>query len=206
MRSRTYAQLLLVLLGFVLLGTTQAQRCLPAWTPKNAQEQRLWTQERDEWQRYLELLPRYLTKLGPTPDRTLRIPVAKIEVADVTDSWGAARSFGRQHEGQDIFAPVGTRVYSATGGYIWRISERVLGGKSVTVVGNGGMRYYYAHLSSYADIHEGQRVTSQTLLGFVGRTGNARTTPPHLHFGISTGNPLRCERRVFDPLPLLRNR
>lgn len=194
----------LALLG--AFGSVQAQRCLPAWSPRSAREQRLWTAERNEWQRYLNALPRYLERLGPTPDPTLLMPVAGVKVADVIDSWKAARSFSRQHEGQDIFAPLGTPVRSATDGYIWRISERVLGGKSVTVVGDGGMRYYYAHLSRYADIREGERVTPRTLLGFVGKSGNARTTPPHLHFGLSTGNPLRCERRVFDPLPRLRDR
>ncbi len=195
---------LLMVLG--LATSAQAQRCLPAWTPHTAHEQKLWTAERDAWQRDLGLLPRYLARLGKVPARVLLMPVAGVEVSDVADSWGAARSFSRQHEGQDIFAPVGTPVYSATPGYVWRISERVLGGKSVTVIGAGGMRYYYAHLSRYADIREGQRVTPETLLGYVGRTGNARATPAHLHLGISSGNPLRCERRVYDPLPLLRDR
>ena len=68
----------------------------------------------------------------------------------------------------------------------------------------GGYRYYYAHLSNYADdLREGQFVTTDTLLGYVGNTGNAVTTPPHLHLGIYTSEPGRCDWDAINPLPLL---
>jgi murein DD-endopeptidase MepM/ murein hydrolase activator NlpD len=78
-----------------------------------------------------------------------------------------------------------------------------LGGLYVVVLGPGGRRYYYAHLDRYADrLQEGDRVSTQTLLGYVGNTGNARTTPPHLHFGVY-GSGWGSDERVINPLPLL---
>ena len=74
------------------------------------------------------------------------------------------------------------------------------------VAGAGSRRYYYAHLDAWADIEEGVAVTPETVLGFVGNTGNALTTPPHLHFGIYRGSRRTCDRQVFDPLPLLVDR
>ena len=135
------------------------------------------------------------------------MPVEGVRVDQTVDTWSAPRGGGRIHAGQDIFAPRGTPIYAATPGFVWRISERRLGGKTVTVIGGGGLRYYYAHLERYADeLFEGQEVTTDTLLGHVGTSGNAAATPPHLHLGVSSGNPLLCERVVYDPLPKLVNR
>jgi len=105
------------------------------------------------------------------------------------------------HEGQDIFAPQGTPVLSATEGYIVNIGENNLGGQTVSIVGAGGRSYYYAHLDSYAPhIAEGDYVTKQTVLGYVGTTGNASGTPPHLHFGVYAPG------GAMNPLPLLSDR
>ena len=156
--------------------------------------------------RYREQLAFYAERLPAEPDTTLYMPVEGVSVASVTDTWGAPRGGGRSHEGQDIFAPRGTPVYSATPGYIYRVGTSTLGGKVVWVMGAGGRRYYYAHLDSWADIEEGQAVTVDTLLGYIGNTGNATTTPPHLHFGIYSGSRRTCDREVHDPLPLLVNR
>ena len=116
------------------------------------------------------------------------MPVEGVYLSQVSDTWGAARSEGRTHEGVDIFARAGTPVYSATGGYVEWFGPYGVGGNTVTVVGGGGVRYYYAHLSRYAEgLTNGQAVTPDTRLGYVGNTGNALTTPPHLHFGVYTG-------------------
>lgn len=157
---------------------------------------------------YQRVFPAYVEAAGPEPDTRLLHPVDGTRVAHTADTWGAARGGGRAHEGQDIFAPAGTPVRSATHGYVWRIGEQIIGGKTVTVIGGGGRRYYYAHLSEYADIHEGQRVTPDTVVGYVGTTGNAAATPPHLHFGVyeswRDGEP--CHWEAVDPLPLLVDR
>lgn len=136
-----------------------------------------------------------------SPDDRLVMPVQDVTRRQVANTWHAPRGNDRQHEGQDIFAPRGTPVLSATEGYIVRIGENSLGGQTVSVIGAGGRVYYYAHLESYAPgIKEGDFVTTKTVLGYVGTTGNAAGTPPHLHFGVySTGG-------AINPLPLLSDR
>jgi murein DD-endopeptidase MepM/ murein hydrolase activator NlpD len=135
------------------------------------------------------------------PDAALAMPVRGVRVRKVASTWQAPRSEGRRHEGQDIFARRGTPVYSATEGYVVRVGENRLGGNTVWVVGAGGRGYYYAHLDGYAEgLEVGDYVTPDTVLGYVGTTGNAVGTPPHLHFGVYT------RAGAIDPLPLLADR
>jgi len=135
------------------------------------------------------------------PHSKIKMPVEDVAKREVTDTWHAPRSGGRQHEGQDIFAPRGTRILSATNGYVYKIGENNLGGHTVSVISSGGRVYYYAHLDSYAPgLEVGDRVTTRTLLGFVGTTGNAQGTPPHLHFGVYDFS------GAINPLPLITDR
>jgi len=135
------------------------------------------------------------------PDQTIAMPIQDVSKKQIADTWHAPRGSDRLHEGQDIFAPQGTPVLSATEGYIVNIGENSLGGQTVSVVGAGGRSYYYAHLDSYAPhIAEGDFVTRQTVLGYVGTTGNAIGTPPHLHFGVYAPG------GAMNPLPLLSDR
>ncbi len=136
------------------------------------------------------------------PDKKLAMPLADVSTKQIANTWHAPRDGGRLHEGQDIFAPRGTPVLSATGGYVANIGENSLGGQTISVIGAGGRVYYYAHLDAYAPyLAEGEYVTTQTLLGYVGTTGNAAGTPPHLHFGV-----YQPARGAMDPLPLLSDR
>jgi len=133
------------------------------------------------------------------PPAKIFMPLPGITKKQIANTWHAPRG-GRRHEGQDIFAKRGTPVYSATRGYVYNIGENNLGGQTVSVIGAGGRIYYYAHLDSYAvGLKEGDYVTPKTKLGFVGTTGNAQGTPPHLHFGVYTPS------GAIDPLPLLVN-
>jgi murein DD-endopeptidase MepM/ murein hydrolase activator NlpD len=135
------------------------------------------------------------------PDAKIAMPLEEVSKAQIANTWHAPRGNDRLHEGQDIFAARGTPVYSATEGYIVNIGENNLGGQTVSVIGAGGRTYYYAHLDSYAPhIAEGDYVTTQTLLGCVGTTGNAAGTPPHLHFGVYAPG------GAINPLPLLSDR
>jgi murein DD-endopeptidase MepM/ murein hydrolase activator NlpD len=130
-----------------------------------------------------------------------KVTVEGVHVKQIANTWHGPRSGGRQHEGQDIFAKRGTPVLSATDGYVTRIGENSLGGHTVFVMGAGGRSYYYAHLDSYAPgISVGDWVTTDRVLGYVGTTGNAQGTPPHLHFGVYTTT------GAINPLPLLRDR
>ncbi|HEV2150226.1 MAG TPA: M23 family metallopeptidase [Longimicrobiaceae bacterium] len=128
----------------------------------------------------------------------LPVPVEGVRPAQLTDTWGAARSGGRRHEGIDIFAPCGTPVLSATEGVVLTVGEDALGGQVVRVFGPGGHAHYYAHLGRFGDLREGDRVQPGDTLGYVGDTGNARGTPCHLHYGIyARGGGAR------NPYPLL---
>ena len=135
------------------------------------------------------------------PDRKLAMPLQDISKKQIADTWHAPRGTGRLHEGQDIFAPKGTPILSATSGYVYNIGENNLGGQTVSVIGSGGRLYYYAHLDAYAPgLEVGDWVTPRSVLGFVGTTGNAQGTPPHLHFGIYASS------GAINPLPLLTDR
>jgi peptidoglycan LD-endopeptidase LytH len=82
------------------------------------------------------------------------------------------------------------------------------GGLSVAMIGDDGVRYYGSHLSKIADgIEPGARVMVGTLLGLTGKSGNARGTPPHLHFGIShptTPDDWKTRRGEIPPYNYLR--
>jgi len=147
-------------------------------------------------------LPIKIAKLSnQEPDTSILVPVYGRRVSHIADTWQAPRGDGRLHEGQDIFASKGTPVFSATKGYVLRITNTELGGNAVYVIGAGGRRYYYAHLDSFpAGLSIGQLVTTDTIIGFVGNTGNAENTPPHLHLGVYE------RREAIDPLPLLVDR
>ena len=106
-----------------------------------------------------------------------------------SDTFGAARMRGTRyahsHQGTDIFAPTGTALLAVERGVIVRMGTDVLGGIKLWVKGESGTYYYYAHLSGFAPgINDGTVVGAGAVLGYVGNTGNARTTPPHLHFEV----------------------
>jgi murein DD-endopeptidase MepM/ murein hydrolase activator NlpD len=135
------------------------------------------------------------------PDNQIPVPLPTVRTSQIRDTWHARRSERRRHEGQDIFAPVGTPIYSATYGIVIRIGYAGKGGNAVSVLGPGGRTYYYAHLAGFAEsLRVGTDVTPETVLGYVGRTGNARTTPSHLHFGVYDF------AGAINPFPLLTNR
>lgn len=114
------------------------------------------------------------------------------------DTWGAARSQGRRHEGVDIFAARDTPIRATTRGIILNIGENRLGGRTVMVLGPGGQRHYYAHLERYPELAEGDWIEAGDVVGYVGDSGNAQGTPPHLHYGIYTPG------GAINPYPLLR--
>ncbi|WP_339715693.1 peptidoglycan DD-metalloendopeptidase family protein [uncultured Kriegella sp.] len=132
---------------------------------------------------------------------TLTFPVAGVSDKAIQSFWGASRSNGeRTHEGVDIFAPRLTAVLAATDGRIGYTGERGLGGRQVWLrEGVLGKSFYYAHLDSIA-VTSSKKVWAGDTLGFVGNTGNARTTAPHLHFGIYT------KSGAIDPLPFIRQK
>lgn len=116
------------------------------------------------------------------------------------DTWGASRSSGRHHEGTDIMAPRGARELAYTDGVISSEHTNSLGGIVLWLDGDNGDQYYYAHLSGYA-VPQGTRVKAGQHIAYVGNTGDARYTAPHLHFEVHPGgggavNPYPYVKRV----------
>lgn len=118
-------------------------------------------------------------------DSRLPVPVKGVNRSELRDTWGAARSQGRNHEGIDIMAERGTKVYSATEGLVADLRNNNLGGKIIWILGPSGSWHYYAHLDGHKrGLNVGDYVHKGDLIGYVGNTGNARATAPHLHYGI----------------------
>ena len=179
---RDYASLARRLVGTVLVFAAFAAAGWWAWQqPFMASTRMLWEISR---------MP---------PPLSLPMPVHGVEADAVANTWGAARGADRHHEGVDIFAERGTAVASTTRGVVSSVREGGLGGRQVWVFGPGMERHYYAHLDGWAaDLSKGDVVLPGDLLGFVGNSGNARGTPPHLHYGIYG------DGGALDPLPRLR--
>ncbi|PNY81497.1 M23 family metallopeptidase [Deinococcus koreensis] len=135
----------------------------------------LWPMIRNA-QRYAALLA------APTPTaRSLPNPLPGTRFVD---TWGGARSQGRRHEGVDIFAKRNTPIRATTRGIVLNVGPNTLGGRTVMILGPGGQRHYYAHLERYPALRRGDWVEAGDVVGYVGDSGNARGTPPHLHYGI----------------------
>lgn len=142
---------------------------------------------------------RYTLRVSREPSLSV-FPVLGRGNAAVGSFWGAARDAGaRQHEGIDIFAKRGTPAVAATAGLITRTGETPLGGRVVWLTdAEHGNHIYYAHLDKQL-VNAGQQVHAGDTLGLVGNTGNARTTVPHLHFGV-----YRSGQGAVDPYPFVR--
>ncbi|TGE19991.1 M23 family metallopeptidase [Hymenobacter elongatus] len=158
----------------------------------------------DDQQHLLRVQPellragRYTLRIQRSP--SLGFPVKGKNDVAVGSFWGADRDQGaRRHEGIDIFAKRGTPAVAVVSGLITRTGETPLGGKVVWLADTEhGQHIYYAHLDKQL-VQTGQVVRAGDTLGLVGNTGNARTTAPHLHFGV-----YRSGRGAVDPFPFVR--
>jgi murein DD-endopeptidase MepM/ murein hydrolase activator NlpD len=133
----------------------------------------------------------------------LRVPVVGVARPSLRSSFGEPRSGHRRHQGIDIFARRGTPVVAAAEGMVVRIgtTDR-LGGNTVWVAGRPSTLYYYAHLDGFRPgLQVGEHVGPGDVIGRVGTTGNAKGTPPHLHFGIY---PLSRAFAPLDPAAMLK--
>jgi LysM repeat protein len=103
------------------------------------------------------------------------------------------RRWGKQHEGIDLAAPVGTPIYAAKDGVVLYADNVMKGyGNMVVLSHDGDLLTAYAHTSVLL-VRKGDRVRAGQIIARVGQTGHA--TAPHLHFEVRQGqvpkNPLR---------------
>jgi murein DD-endopeptidase MepM/ murein hydrolase activator NlpD len=96
------------------------------------------------------------------------------------DTWGAPRSGGRRHEGVDMIGPIGVPILAVVDGFATARSAE-LGGLVLSLVGADGNRYFYGHLDHYGKLGA---VQAGDVMAYMGQTGNARFSVPHLHFEI----------------------
>jgi murein DD-endopeptidase MepM/ murein hydrolase activator NlpD len=129
---------------------------------------------------------------------SLAFPLKNAKRNQIQSLFGVGRDADtRKHEGVDIFAPFRTPVIAVAAGRVTAVNENNLGGKVVWFRPESkDYTLYYAHLDEQTVV-PGQTVVYGDTLGRMGNTGNAKTTAPHLHFGVYTGN------GAVDPLPFI---
>jgi len=134
----------------------------------------------------LAIVNRSSVTVGSTVGRSIHVPGAwrcPVVGAGFINDYGFPRSGGRVHLGNDMFADRGTPVHAPVGGRVER-AIGPLGGNALQLYGADGHRYYFAHLDAFG---AAGTVGADAVIGYVGNTGNAITTPPHLHFEIHPG-------------------
>ena len=146
-------------------------------------------------------------RTAPGRSASLAVPVSGIALEKLRDTFEEARA-GHRHEALDIPAPRGTPVMAAAEGNVVKLFTSKQGGLTVYQFDNSGTYcYYYAHLDRYApSLKEGTLLRRGDVLGYVGTTGDAPPTAPHLHFAVFR---LGREKKwwhgtAVDPLPLLK--
>jgi len=126
------------------------------------------------------------------------------------DTFSDARGSERRHEAMDIAAPAGTEVLAVADGRIEKLFTSAQGGLTIyQFEPTGQYAYYYAHLQGYAPgLREDQAVVRGQLLGYVGSTGNANPSAPHLHFAVFELGPEKqwWKGTAINPYPLLGGR
>lgn len=131
---------------------------------------------------------------------TLMIPagtswVCPIKGATFFNDWGFPRGGGtRYHEGNDLFTTRGTPVYAPVSGTV-AFKTGSIGGKQFNLSGDDGVEYLGSHMS---DFGKSGRVNAGDVIGYVGNSGNAAGTRPHLHFGMYLPGGV-----VINPYPTL---
>ncbi|GAB3030509.1 peptidoglycan DD-metalloendopeptidase family protein [Spirosoma pulveris] len=175
-----------------LIAASKADTNVLAWEPRRTQTYLIRIQP--------ELLRTGSYTISITREPALSFPVKGRDSRQISSFFGVARDGGRRrHEGVDIFAPRGTPALASVDGVISGVGVSKLGGNVAFLTDNDrNIRLYYAHLDRW-NVTNGQRVSIGDTVGFIGNTGNARTTGPHLHFGI-----YGFTDGATDPLPFIR--
>ncbi len=156
----------------------------------------------------VELRPALSRPPAPAPPPSVNLqgpvlsvlPIAGLTARDLHDNFSEHRNLAR-HEAIDIMEPRGTPVRAVVDGVIAKLFLSKAGGNTIYLFDSGpAYSYYYAHLDHYADgLHEGQRVSAGEVIAYVGSTGNASASAPHLHFTIFELEP---EKRWWKGTPV----
>jgi murein DD-endopeptidase MepM/ murein hydrolase activator NlpD len=130
--------------------------------------------------------------IRPPPDVTPRLTAGGYVFpvygpSSFGDTFGAPRGdiASGWHHGEDIFGQLGTPLLAVADGTIFSVGWNDIGGYRLWLRDRAGNEFYYAHLSAYSPFAvNGRQVKAGTVIGFMGNTGDAATTPYHLHFEI----------------------
>jgi Peptidase family M23 len=113
--------------------------------------------------------------------------------------FGAFRADTGFHEGNDLFAGFGTPVVAVADGTVENVGSLKISGNRLWVYADTGDQFFYAHLSAFSPAAvDHAHVKAGTVLGYIGNTGDAEPTPPHLHFEIHPDG-----GKAVDPHPFL---
>lgn len=138
--------------------------------------------------------------------RHLKLPVIGVDPKTIQDTFNQARPGGRRHEATDILATTGTPIVAVDDGVIQKLFTSKDGGLTIYEFDSSKTYcYYYAHLERYADgLREGMAVKKGEVIGFVGTSGDAGSTP-QLHFAVFKLGPDKkwWKGTPIDPYPLL---
>jgi murein DD-endopeptidase MepM/ murein hydrolase activator NlpD len=147
---------------------------------------------------------------GPLAARHLVMPVLGYDARKLRDNFDETRGGVRRHEALDIMAARGTPVVAADDGIIAKLYRSAAGGITVYQFdATQEYAYYYAHLDRYREgLREGESVKRGDVIGYVGSTGNAPESAPHLHFTIfELGAEKKWWRgKAVNPYPYLASR
>lgn len=150
------------------------------------------------------------TDAAPLAARKLTMPVQGYDAHRLRDNFDETRGGVRRHEALDIMAPRGTPVVAADDGVIAKLFRSAAGGITIYQFdGSQRYAYYYAHLDHYREgLREGEAVRRGDVLGYVGSTGNAPESAPHLHFTIFELGPDKkwWRGKAVNPYPYLASR
>jgi LysM repeat protein len=117
--------------------------------------------------------------------QTLAVPggsswVCPVDGGRYFNDWGFPRGGSRFHEGNDLFAAQGSPVRAPVSGTV-ELIQGTVGGLQFNLYGSDGIKYLGSHLDAAGATGE---VGAGDVIGYVGNSGNARGTNPHLHFGM----------------------
>ena len=141
-------------------------------------------------------------------EHEVAMPLDGVNPAALHTNFDERRGGGaRRHEALDIMAPRRTPVKSAAKGRVLKLFTSAAGGLMIYAA-DSSERFVlmYAHLDGYADgMRDGAPLARGQLIGYVGYTGNAIASAPHLHFAVARSADVKrwSKGRPIDPLPIL---